>query len=172
MRWIFVLAFVLASPANAQTVAVPAAALDSAFDAAQCIVTKEESLEMAQSYDIDNGRKIVVAGCWRAAYQAGDIVFVIEPDGAARLMSFERPRVGGNGKGMERVQQLSEAAFDPAKKTMSSFHKGRGIGDCGSMGEWAWTGTEFRLKAFFFKEKCDGKLFSGGKRWQVFPAKR
>ena len=167
-RSAFSLALALAaSAASAQDVTVPAAALDEGLKAAACTLTREEALESAQSFDLDGGRKLVVAGCWRAAYQTGGIVFLLDAKGEGRLLSFERPNL--KGKGMERVQQLSEADFDPGKKTISSFHKGRGIGDCGSMGEWAWTGAEFKLQAFYFKEKCDGKPFAGGKRWQVFP---
>jgi hypothetical protein len=39
---------------------------------------------------------------------------------------------------------------------LSSFHKGRGIGDCGAIWGWAWTGKTFRLTAYATMPECRG----------------
>lgn len=153
------------SAAMAQDAALPRAAIDDGFKKADCTVPIEDAAAEPQSFDLGDGKTLFLASCWRAAYQSGSIAFVSDRAGEARLLTFE----DWNGKRFVPTQSLSEADFDPGKKTLSSYHKGRGIGDCGAMGEWAWTGADFKLAKFFYKEKCDGRDFSGGRRWQIFP---
>jgi hypothetical protein len=47
--------------------------------------------------------------------------------------------------------------------------KGRGPGDCGSAGEWAWTGREFKMTGYWDKPNCDGEEFDRDERYRVFP---
>ena len=159
-------AMLLGVPAAlAQDNSLPRATLEDAFKKVECTVPLEEAASSPESFDLGGGKKLFVVNCWRAAYQSGAIVLVTDGAGPARLLTFQ----GWNGKKFEIMQSLSEADFDPEKKIIASFHKGRGIGDCGSMGEWAWTGNDFKLKTYFFKEKCDGQPFNNVRRWQIFP---
>ena len=151
--------------ALAQDASLPRAAIEDGFKKAECSLPIEDVLTEQQSFDLGDGKRLFLVSCWRAAYQSGSIAFITEGAGPPRLLTFQ----DWNGKSFAPMQSLSEADFDPAKKTLNSFHKGRGIGDCGSMGEWKWNGADFKLSAYFYKEKCDGKLFAGGKRWQIFP---
>ena len=160
---------VLAVPASAMAQAknggLTRAAIEDGFKKAECTVPIEDAAAEPDSYDLGDGQKLFLVSCWRAAYQAGSIVFVTDHVGQVRLLTFQ----DWNGKSFAPVQSLSEADFDPNKKTISMFYKGRGVGDCGSMAEWSWTGTDFKLKTYFFKEKCDGKSFASERRWQIFP---
>ncbi len=151
--------------ALAQDTALPRAAIEDGFKQAECSMKIEDAAKDPQSFDLGNGNKLFLVSCWRAAYQSGSIAIVRDRAGQARLLTFQ----SWNGKRFAPIQSLSEADYDADKKTLNSFHKGRGIGDCGSMGEWKWTGSDFKLSKYIFKEKCDGKLFSGRRRWQVFP---
>lgn len=40
------------------------------------------------------------------------------------------------------------SGFDPRTGRLSSLYLGRGIGDCGSAGQWVWSGDLFRLIEF------------------------
>ena len=51
---------------------------------------------------------------------------------------------------------LINSYFDPQARTLSSFYKGRGLGDCGTSGLWRWTGYSFKLVTFHAKSTCDG----------------
>jgi len=42
--------------------------------------------------------------------------------------------------------------------TLTSFAKGRGIGDCGEISEWAWDGTRFRLVDLTLMDTCRGVM--------------
>lgn len=58
--------------------------------------------------------------------------------------------------------------FDPESLTLTSFYKGRGLGDCGTWGRWTWDDYAFRLDAFHAKSACDGEG-DVGEFPQVYP---
>ena len=160
-----VLGFPAAAMAQAKDSGLPRAAIEDAFKKAECTVALEDATAKPDSYDLGDGQRLFIVSCWQAAYQAGSLVFVTDRAGQARLMTFK----DWDGKKFAPVQSLSETDFDPDKKTISMFYKGRGIGDCGSMATWSWSGTDFKLQSYFFKKKCDGHSFAGQRRWQIFP---
>jgi hypothetical protein len=49
-------------------------------------------------------------------------------------------------------------AYDPATRTLSSFAKGRGLGDCGSQSSWVWDGESFRLLDEVVMTDCRGVM--------------
>lgn len=156
----------LAALAQSADGGLPRAAIENAFKkATECLVPIEDAAKSADVYDLGGGKKLFIVKCWSAAYQSGSVVFVMDGAANARLMTFQ----DWDGKKFAPAFSLSEADFDPNGKTISMFHKGRGIGDCGSMATWSWTGSEFKLKVYFFKEKCDGRSFAGERRWRIFP---
>jgi hypothetical protein len=152
------------SAAIAQDISLPRATLEDGFKKAECTVDFEGAAKEAESFDLGGGKKLFLVNCWSAAYQSGSIAFVADAS-RARLQTFQT----FDGKRFKPFASLSGGDYDPDKKTLNSFYKGRGIGDCGSMGEWKWNGAEFKMSAYFYKAKCDGQSFDGGKRWQVFP---
>ncbi len=159
---------VLAVPAIADAAGLPRDAIEKLFETTDCPLPIEEAVGSQQSFDLGDGKTLYLVNCWRAAYQNGRIALVTENAGAARLLTFK----SWNGKRFISLESPTEPEFDPASKTLSSYHKGRGLGDCGSLAEWRWNGSEFKLTKYFYKEKCDGRDFSGGRRWQIFPRRR
>jgi hypothetical protein len=151
------------SAANAQDISLPRATLEDGFKKAECTVDFESAAKETESFDLGGGKKLFVVDCWSAAYQSGSIAFVADAAGA-RLVMLQTY----DGKRFKPFASLS-GGYDPDKKTLNSYYKGRGLADCGSMGEWKWNGTEFKMSAYFYKAKCDGQVFDGGKRWQIFP---
>ena len=53
---------------------------------------------------------------------------------------------------------LINESFDPKTMVLTSFAKGRGIGDCGTLTEWVWTGSTFALLDASGIEACPGAL--------------
>jgi Protein of unknown function (DUF1176) len=151
-------------PAMAQEPTLPRASFEADFKRLDCFVEINDALRDQQSFDVDGGKKLVLVPCLRGAYQSSSIVYVLE-GATARLLTFR----AWDGKRFKPTEFMTEAEFDPVAKAMSSFAKGRGIGDCGSLGQWKWNGAEFKLAKYFHKEKCDGRIFAGQRRWQVFP---
>ena len=156
--------------AASKAAALPASVMAAGMRTADC----DEPADAASVVDIDDlgsGQSLVEVRCWRAAYQSGSIFFVMQADAPdrARLLRFQEPNDKGN---LASSLSLSDPEFDPKTKMMSSHHKGRGVGDCGTIGEWTWAGTDFKLTNYWSKPDCDGELFEDDAKWQVFPPKR
>ena len=144
---------------------LPKAVAEAGFKTADCTMNFDEAYAAVEMFDLPGGQKLFVLPCWRAAYQSGGAMFAMDKAGQARLLSFK----SWDGKKYVTVQTLTEVDFVNETNTLTSFHKGRGIGDCGSIGEWSWAGSEFKLKGYWYKEKCDGNPFEGSRRWKIFP---
>jgi hypothetical protein len=89
--------------------------------------------------------------CWsNGAYNLLYHFFLAE-GGKAHAIVFEIPAVIG-----EVGNELVNPALAEDGKTISSFYLGRGIGDCGSRGEWSWDGSKFRLVSYASMDDCRG----------------
>src|SRR4029079_8730672 len=85
----------------------------------------------------------------------------------AQLLTVERWQDGR----IQRSYSVSSPGFDARTRTLSSTHKARGAGDCGTIQEMKWTGWHFRLLNVGRKKNGDGEPFEWDSRdkWQVFP---
>lgn len=59
--------------------------------------------------------------------------------------------------------------FDPPTQTIDIFTKGRGLGDCGSLGFYKLVGSELKLQRFLAKDECDGNYIDPINYPQVYP---
>lgn len=55
------------------------------------------------------------------------------------------------------TSQLFNVEWNAETRMLTSFFKGRGIADCGSIGEWRVRDGYLRLEKFFHKQECDGE---------------
>ena len=97
--------------------------------------------------------------CWRAAYQAGTMYYLGTGNDAvnAKRLRFEVIDQK-TGELVENLAALSDAGGldDDSPTTLSSFFKGRGVGDCGEEASWTWTGGAFRLNSYVTLPECRG----------------
>ena len=49
-------------------------------------------------------------------------------------------------------------SWDETKRVLSSYFKGRGIGDCGASTDWAWDGTRFQVVLEKAMGECQGAI--------------
>ena len=76
--------------------------------------------------------------CGEGAYNFNQVYFITSADRTSpQLVSFS------TATGSEET--LVNSRYDPKTRTLFAFGRGRGIGDCGRMGTWAWTGERFAL---------------------------
>jgi len=175
MRYILcaaALALAIAPAAFADEHYLPRAVIAGGLKTADCDIPVEQVTEL-DPQDLGNGLKLVQVSCWRAAYNFGSILFAAAPDARdkARLLAFQTT----DGKSFKQTYDLNLPEYDPKDKTLRSFFKGRGVGDCGSIGQWKWTGSEFKLTDYWLKSQCDGELFDVGEegdKWRVYPPKK
>jgi hypothetical protein len=146
---------------------VPPKLIEKALQRAECSVPRKEAAASAELAALGKRLKLVTIPCWRAAYNFGSILLALDPadQDNARQLKFEI----WSSKKLTSTYQLSNVDYDEKKQTLSSLHKGRGVGDCGSIGQWKWTGRDFKLTGYWFEEECDGTLFDNDKKWRVFP---
>jgi hypothetical protein len=156
--------------ARAELPRIPPPVLAAAMKTAECDVPVAEAIDNLEPHDLGHGLMLVEARCWRAVYNFGNVLFVLDPSapGRARLLHFQL----WNGHAFEQTYSLTLPQFDPETKRLTMRHLGRGLGDCGTIGQWDWTGANFRMTGYWSKDDCDGEDFEADDRWRIFPARR
>jgi len=112
-----------------------------------------------ESYRLPGGYALHVAPCFAGAYNFTQLYFFQRRDDL-QLIFFADYYDGWSG-----TNQLFNSDFDPKTGRLGAFYKGRGIGDCGSTGQWVWSDTSFKLVEFSAWPDCDnGK---GSDDWPI-----
>ncbi len=119
-----------------------------------------ESLRSDSAWQDGRGRMLVSLYCYAGAYNVMSLWFIRAGDGPWKALDFHRPLRGQE----EAKGELVNAAFDPASGLIESFDKGRGLGDCGENGVWAWDGERFALVELRALSECRGV---GSDAWPV-----
>lgn len=119
-----------------------------------CEELSEDAPMTDAAWELADGRTLVQLACFSGAYNFGSNWYLLPRTGAPVALSFPSP-AEGTGK-LEQAGELINASFDPDSGQVSSFNKGRGPGDCGSNGVWAWDGSQFALLSFSLMSDCRG----------------
>lgn len=84
--------------------------------------------------------------CGSGTYNATYVLYLARPDGfgvrAAELLERTR-RTEGDIGGQD--QWLVNPIYDAQRQTLTVFPRGRGLGDCGTITTWTWSGGRFLL---------------------------
>ena len=87
------------------------------------------------------------------AYNLFNALVIDTPGKAVRLAEFKFPRDYG---ATDHDYSPINAGFDETTQALSTFNKGRGIGDCGSTSDWVWDGQAFRMIRSKAMPECHG----------------
>jgi hypothetical protein len=87
---------------------------------------------------------------------SGILVAPADRPEAARVPRFRVPAGFSDVQQKDAVEMLVNAGFSETDMTLSTFNKGRGLGDCGSSTSWVWIGTEFVLSSHSEMPRCAG----------------
>lgn len=112
----------------------------------------EELAAMDDAWLLDGDRRLVGLACSRGAYNVTTGFWTVEGGKA----STAKPVAFPEGTGDDTENMLVNAGFDSATGRLEFFSRGRGIGDCGVFGGFAWTGTEFVLTGLSMMGECRG----------------
>ena len=94
--------------------------------------------------------------CSGGAYNFG-FRFVLMDEAAHRARLVRFPPVPGRKQGGDDdPSMLTNASFNPATGTLTSFYKSRGIADCGLDDRYGWDGRGFRLIGARSMPDCRG----------------
>lgn len=95
--------------------------------------------------------------CFQGAYNTGHRFFLTGNQGQnPRPLFLRSSEQQGEDVGVADDFILINAGYDPESRTVSSFSKGRGLGDCGAAYVWTWTGREFVLTEEQVMVNCAG----------------
>ncbi len=97
-------------------------------------------------HPLDATHTLVLLECGSGAYNLVQRPFLL----ADGRLETARLADGEPGEG------IVNADFDPRSRTLGGLNKGRGIGDCGRIDRWAWTGKAFVKVQTTVMDVCRG----------------
>jgi Protein of unknown function (DUF1176) len=124
-------------------------------DVAKCEYSTAKVEPEAYRLDARTSLVTVVHPCGNGAYNYFSSAFLVDEAGKVRAATFDADKP--NPKDGENLG-LVNAGYDPKTRRLSSFIKGRGLGDCGSGQAFAWDGTQFRLAEQTEMGECRGAM--------------
>lgn len=101
----------------------------------------DETLRRDEVIPLDDAHELVLISCWGGAYNFSDLAFIRE---GREIVPARFDRIYDFGDGMD-VPALVNADWTPEEGILSTYAKGRGLGDCGTAERFVWDGTMFRL---------------------------
>ncbi len=108
-------------------------------------------LEQDEAWVLGNKQVLVALACSRGAYNLSSSFFIMPENEPAKATPLRFADGDGNAG-----NDLTNASFDPRTGHLAFFAKGRGIGDCGATGGYAWTGSAFVQTEFSMMGECRG----------------
>lgn len=116
-----------------------------------------ESVHPLESHALDGTHILLILPCDAGAYNVSAVPLLASGEPGARqfrLAPFDHlPGFTGDASAPPLVVN---ARWNPARGELSSFAKGRGLGDCGSAETYRWDGTRFRLTEARSMPVCRG----------------
>lgn len=148
----------------APTQSIPdATTLVSLIESSSC---KEERYgvteDTAYSLGTINGKaqSLVMISCGAGAYNFASAAYIGTEETAGKWQFT--PALFDYGDTLRTtnssVQLLVNADWDATSQTITSYAKGRGLGDCGNAETYVWDGVQFRLISAYALEQCRGAL--------------
>jgi len=109
-----------------------------------------------ESWRLDNAHTAVVINhpCGNGAYNFFSSVYILDESGPPHPAAFD----ADPGMGEAGDTDLTNGGWDPKTQRITSYAKGRGIGDCGTLQSYAWDGTRFRLSQRTEMSECRGSV--------------
>lgn len=111
----------------------------------------------ADLYPLGGGKTLVMLPCGSGAYNFSSVALIATGIAGKRQFvaaRFDFQPAWGEGK----FPTLVNHGWDAARSMLSSYAKGRGLGDCGSAESYVWNGSSFRLAEASSMEECRGAL--------------
>jgi hypothetical protein len=145
-------------PADARpprTLSVPRVASLIGPDNAKCDYSTGKVEPEAFRLDARTTLVTVVHPCGNGAYNFFSSAFLVDETGKVRVATYDTDRP--NPKDGENLG-LVNAGYDPKTRRLTSFMKGRGLGDCGSAQAYVWDGSRFRLVEQTEMGECRGSV--------------
>lgn len=130
-------------------------AMDGATGCAENYADGEGEMPAVEAHALGGGRTLALLPCGNGAYNYSIVPFVIS-GGKPVLAQFDSPP--GMIIAEDGEPTLVNAGWDEKTGRLSSYSKGRGLGDCGASEEYVWDGARFRLVEARAMTECRGSV--------------
>lgn len=151
---------VVARPvSSARPLALTAAGLAALRKRYGCTIDEVGGPDEAESAALGPAETLLLLACGSGAYNVSNVPFVLRRSGGgavrAALADFDAQE---DWWAEERKPMLINAGWDAERGLLTSFSKGRGLGDCGTAASYAWDGRAFRLVEQAEMSECRGSV--------------
>jgi len=111
-----------------------------------------------RAYRLDATHSLVLIDhpCGNGAYNFFTSVYVLDEAGGVRPARFDVPP--GMAPSSDGSDDLTNGDWDPRARRLTSYEKGRGLGDCGTSESYVWDGARFRLLEQDEMGECRGSV--------------
>lgn len=124
----------------------PPAPVKALLEKADCDVGPDWQSQKPEAWRLSADKVLWQLPCSGGAYNFDSLFVVVDKAGKVALAPLE-----GVAEGL-----ATNAEYDPKTRILSSYGKGRGIGDCGGSSDWVWTGEVFALSRAATMPVCRG----------------
>lgn len=142
-----------ASSSKAPRTVKPARALAALGpEAKDCDAPTVDLKPEAVRLDTAHSLVLIEHPCGNGAYNLFSTALIVDERGRVTTPRFDKVPSMGADAGLSLVN----AGWEPATRTLDTYAKGRGLGDCGVTQSYAWDGARFRLARQAEMGECRG----------------
>jgi hypothetical protein len=122
---------------------------------------EDEGSKLQETWPLGGNRFLYAFNCPDSSgaynYHYGLLTATAGNPASARTVTLAWPvKIGDIETDFESERPAVNPLFDPKTMTLSTFDKGRGLGDCGTSEHWVWDGKAFRLALLKMMGQCRG----------------
>ena len=122
--------------------------------------------DQSETYQLNANKQLVIIPCYMGAYQGSGRAYIVSNGKyieQVMVLAYD-----DSAKSVAATLDLTSADYDEKTKTLSTFAKGRGIGDCGQASQSKIIADEYTVSVktvqIVSKGECDGDF---DKEWPV-----
>lgn len=123
-----------------------------------CTIGEVGGPDEAETAAIGPNETLLLLACGSGAYNVSHVPFVLRGGRGAPRAELAAFDVQPGWWADEGKPILVNGAWDGERGLLTSFSKGRGLGDCGTMADYAWDGSRFRLVEQAEMGECRGSV--------------
>jgi hypothetical protein len=132
------------------------------------------SQDYSSVYPLNNREYLVEILCFLGAYQGNYQYFLYTVKGQGveiKPLSFQEFSKDKTDKFKLKDSRSigGVPSYDEESKILTVYTKGRGLADCGSLAQYKWEDTKFKLLEYRIKEKCDGNYLEPENYPKIYP---
>ncbi|HYD37482.1 MAG TPA: DUF1176 domain-containing protein [Allosphingosinicella sp.] len=145
-------------PSSARPLALTAAGLAALRRKHGCTIDEVGGPDVAESAAIGPSESLLLLACGSGAYNVSHVPFVLRRGRGGVQATIAGFDVEPGWWGEEGKPVLINAAWEKERGLLTSFSKARGLGDCGTISDYAWDGRAFRLVEQREMGECRGSV--------------